>query len=388
MLAGLLSAREIRVGSTEALRQAVSQASSGTRIIIAPGTCEGGFTATGLHGSDAAPIRIMAGDPERPPVFRGGDVAFGLSECSYVTVEGIVATAARINNVQISERSHHIILKDVQSTCTAGQGNCDGIKMAGVTDFLLYRCTVDRWGGEGSAIDMVGCAAGLIMQSTLTYPNLTGQTANAIQAKGGTHSLGVYRCRFQDASLRAIQFGGSTGRQYFFQGNVDTGYEGMDMVAMANTIVHGGAAIAYVSCVDCLAAYNTIIRPRRYVLRVLKEGGTKPTARNTFDRNLIVYGDVIAPLNTSSAVDLKSFRVQSNYWYNQTRPSDSVPHLPVAQTDAVGGTDPRLSPALVPAADGPAAAYGAHAAQIPKAWARHTHRFKWAWYQAKLLGGQ
>ncbi len=382
-----VSDKGIEVADIEALKEAARSAEPGARILVAPGTYRGGCALSGVRGAPGALVEIAAKNPGSPPVFDGGDMAFQLLRSSYVIVDSIAATGARINNVQVA-KCDHIILKNVFSHDIAGTGNCDGIKMPGVTDFLIHGSRVEAWGGEGSAVDMVGCARWLLMKCTFAYPQLKGQTANALQPKGGTHSMGIFRCLFTDASLRAIQFGGATGKQYFFRGNLDSGYEGMDMAAMGNVIVSGGAAVAYVSCTNCTAEYNTIVNPRKYVMRILKEGGTRPTAGNTFARNLIVYGKLSQVLNHGGDVDVPSFTFADNYWYSSLWPKKSIPKLPAAQVSAAGGEDPKLDGSFRPADDGPARAYGAHAPGLAEAWARHTDKFTWAWGQARRIEGE
>lgn len=380
-----LMAGAIEVDSTAALMHALDHAAPGTRILLAGGTYRGDCRITGLRGKPGEMIEIAAKDPAKPPVFAGGSVAFQLIGCSYVQVEGIVARGAAVNNIQLGDASHHVILKNCISRDIGEQGNCDGIKIPGLTDFLLYNCTVENWGGEGSAIDMVGCARGLLYKCRFSYPNVKGTTANTIQPKGGTNSLGIYGCVFDQADFRAVQFGGSTGKQYFFQGNYDAGYEGLDMAAMGNLVVGGECPIAYVSCTRCRFEYNTIVDPTGYLLRVLREGAGKPAADNSFSHNLVVYGQVREALNLGGPADLGSFHVLGNYWYNRQAPDKSIPKLPVPQSQPAGGEDPRFDRKYHPAAGSPAWNYGAHAPGLPHAWSKHTNRFAWAWQQAQRL---
>ncbi len=375
---------DVPVDSTAALTAKARRAPPGTRIVLTAPRYEAPCRITGVRGKPGAMVRIVAADPKRPPVFAGGDVALQLSDCRYVSVEHVVAEKARINNVQVGDRSDHVVLRSVVSRDLAGRSNCDGIKMPDLTDFLVYGCTVADWGGEGSAVDMVGCARGLFVNCRFTCPRPRGVTANCIQPKGGTFDVGVYRCRFDDASWRAVQFGGATGRRYFFRGNYERGFEAYNVVAMGNVIRGGGAACAFVSCTRCTFAYNTIVDPTQYVCRILKEGGTKPTADNTFRRNLIVHDRLTQVLNHGPNVDLKSFRFAENYWYSRVGPSRSIPTLPVVQKKPAGGEDPRLDEDLRPAAEA-AKAYGAHAPGLAEAWAEHTGRFEWAWQQAQKL---
>lgn len=371
----------VEIASKAELLNAVRSASPGDVILMAPGGYEGGCMIQDVKGAPGALVRIAAKDPADPPLFSGGKEAFHINRCSYLILDGLIATGATINNVQVGF-SDHIILKNLHSKKIGGQSNCDGIKMPNVTDFLLYSCEVETWGGEGSAIDMVGCARGLIMKSRFAYPGLSGRTANCIQPKGGTHSMGFYKCRFDDASLRAVQFGGATGKQYFFQQNFDSGYEGLDMAAMGNVITGGGAAVVFVSCTRCEARYNTIVNPGKFVMRLLKEGGSKPTASNAFSNNLIVYGKIIEVLNRGGDIDLASFTFDSNYWYNTLNPKQSVPNLPVTQRNPAGGGDPRLDEHFGPDPQGPASQYGANAPGLAPEWLKHTAKFKWAWERA------
>ena len=377
-------AADIEVTRSGALPETVRRAKPGTRIVLPPGAYPGPCKITGARGTAAAMIRIVAKDPARPPVFSGGDVAFQLIDCQYVIVDGLIAEKATVNNIQVGDKSHHVILKDVVSRDIAGQSNCDGIKAPDLTDFLMYRCTVARWGAEGSAVDMVGCARGLMMKCRFTYPKPKGQTANCIQPKGGTHDVGVYRCRFDDANFRAMQFGGRTGKRYFFRNNLKQGYEAYDVVAMGNVLTKGESAAAFVSCTKCAFAYNTIVDPGKHVVRILNEGIDKPVAGNVFARNLIVYAKLAEVLNHGPKVDLASHRFEVNYWYNRLKPAGSIPKLRAAQTEPAGGEDPKLDKDFKPAADA-AKAYGAHAPGLEKAWAEHVKKFEWAWKHAVEL---
>ena len=379
----------VEVSSTGALKRALRRAKPGQRILLAGGMYKGGLWVGKVRGKAGAMIEVAAKDPANPPVFRGGTMGFEMADCSYVRLRGLVAEQAEMNNLQFW-RSHHIVIQDCISRNVKGRGNCDGIKLTAVTDFLIYNCTVTKWGGEGSGIDMVGCGRGLIARSRFSYPGLKGQTANAVQPKCGAFNIGVYRCRFDDASLRAVQFGGGIGagriNRYDYTGKLkQTGYSGIDQVAMGNVIVSGGAAVTYASAARCAFEYNTVVNPTRYVMRILFEGGAEPTADSTFARNLIVYGKLISVANVGPRTKPKSFTFADNYWFKRLEPGKSIPKLPAAEKSPAGGKDPKLDKAHKPAADGPAAKYGAHAPGMQKAWAKHTGKFKWAWEQARRI---
>ena len=381
-----LLGRTIQADNTQAVQHAMRKAKPGDRVVLPGGVYKGGLFVGNVHGRPGEPITVAAKDPANPPIFRGGDYGFQLQDCSHIVLDGLVVEKARINNFQMW-RCRNVVMTGCVSRDIAIQSNCDGIKLTAVKDFLIYNCTVSRWGGEGSAVDMVSCAQGLIMNCRFAYPNLKGQTANTVQPKCGTYNIGVYKCRFDDSSLRAVQFGGGIGpgrtNRYDYFGKLkETGYSGLDMAAMGNVIVSGGSAAVYASSTRCAFEYNTIVNPTRYVLRILFEGGDQPTAHNRFARNLIVYGKVIQIANVGPRTKPNTFTFADNYWFNRLDPPGSVPRLPATETSPAGGKDPKLDKDYRPDPAGPAAAYGAHAAGLDKAWARHTGKFAWAWRQA------
>ena len=53
--------------------------------------------------------------------------------------------------------SDHVTLLRVAVRDCGGRANHDGIELSDVRDFRLERCTVERWGRGGSAVDVVGC---------------------------------------------------------------------------------------------------------------------------------------------------------------------------------------------------------------------------------------
>lgn len=388
---GAPGAGRVEVGNTEALKQALHKATPGTRIILAGGKYKGGLWAGKVRGAPGAPIVVAAKDDRNPPIFQGGRMGFEMAQSSYVVLDGLVVEAAEVNNIQFWN-SHHIIVKNCISRNIKGKGNCDGIKLTAVSDFLLYNCTVANWGAEGSAVDMVGCARGLIMKCHFEYVQVKGHTANTIQPKCGSFNIGIYRCDFVDSAFRAIQFGGGIGpgriNRYDHFGKLkETGYSGVDQVAMGNVIVKGEAAVAYCSVANCAFEYNSIFAPRKYVMRILFEGGEKPTANNTFAHNLIMYAGLESVVNVGPKTKPETFRFAENYWFNVRDPAKSIPKLPAAETRPAGGKRPVLDTHVifVQTKDSPAAAYGSHAPGLAKAWAKHTGKFKWAWEQAKRL---
>lgn len=382
---------EIRVDSIDALKAAARSAAPGTRLLLAPGR----YTApqgrkilylSGLKGEPGRPLVIAAADPADPPVLDGGDEALHLAKCSYVRIENLICEGAYVNNVQFTF-CDHIVMKGVVSRNMRGGSNHDGVKMPGTSDFLLLGCTIENWGPEGSAIDMVGCARGLIMDCLFRYPNVKGSTANGTQPKGGSYHIGIYKCRFEDASHRALQIGGGGSNRHLglpYQERVGAKQSGYDQVAMGNVIRSGGASVAWVSVMNTRLEYNTLVHPRKYVMRILKEGAYDEMRGNVFRRNLVVYGRGVRVVQAVADRKLRSIAFIENYWYNSSTPEASIPDLPAR--GAAGGEDPGLDRACRPAAGSAAASYGAHASGLEAAWAPHTQKFAWAWRQAVKLG--
>jgi hypothetical protein len=133
-------------------------------------------------------------------------------------------------------------------------------------DFRVEGCRVQRWGGSGSAIDMVGCQRGTISRCKFSEG---AEQANGVQAKGGSREIVIERCRFEQAGGRAINIGGSTGLDYFRPQVRD--FEANAITVQDCEIIGGMSAVAFVGCDGALVQHNTIYRPTRWPLRILQE---------------------------------------------------------------------------------------------------------------------
>jgi hypothetical protein len=200
---------------------------------------------------------------------------------------------------------------------------------------------VERWGSGGSAIDMVGCHRGIIMDTTFRHTS----GSSGVQAKGGSCDLVVYRCRFSDAGQRAVNMGGSTGRPFFRPPT--PGYEAKRIVAVGNTFIGSMAPLAFVGSEDCVASFNTIYRPTAWVLRILQESRGEefvPSRNGVIYRNIIVWRarDLREAVNVGRGTAPETFSFENNWWYCEDRPARSQPALPTADQGAVVGLDPGL----------------------------------------------
>ncbi|MCU0865638.1 MAG: right-handed parallel beta-helix repeat-containing protein [Planctomycetes bacterium] len=331
-----------RVGDTEALRRALAAAKPGTTILLAAGEYRG-FSVANVRGNAAAPIVVRAEDAARPPRFTG---AVQLSDVAHLELAGLAFSGSTSNGLNIDDGgsydspSHHVVLSRLVVRDIGGRGNHDGIKLSGVDDFQVTECTIERWGRGGSGIDMVGCHRGVIAGCTLRDRE-QGGAANGVQMKGGTRDVVVRRCRFEHAGERAVQLGGSTGREYF-RPRVE-GFEAKDCVVEGCTFVGSTAAIAFVGCDGGIARWNTIHLPTKWVLRILQEtrdADFVPCRSGVFTDNLIVRSGSDGVANIGPDTAPESFTFARNFWFRSDAPERSVPRLPVPEQQPAGGRDP------------------------------------------------
>lgn len=347
--------KKVIVGDERGLREAISQARPGTIILITPGEYRGGFYFTNVHGAPGKPIVIAGSDPKNPPVIRGGDEGIHFVEASYIQLQNIVLTGARQNGLNIDDGlsydtpAHHIVLKGLKVTGVGPEGNRDGIKLSGVDDFWVEGCTVERWGTDGSGIDMVGCHNGVI-ENNLFRHQVT-ETGSGVQAKGGCSHILIRRNRFENAGARAINIGGSTGLQFFrpplswWKGPL---WEARDIIVEGNTFIGSETPVAYVGVDGAIVRFNTIYRPKRWALRILqetREPGFVPSRNGEFTDNIVVFFSkewFEGGVNIGPYTAPETFKFARNWWYCADDPAKSKPNLPTKEVDGVYGRDPML----------------------------------------------
>jgi len=353
MIAGVVATRamseepEVMVDNTQQLRQALMQAKPGTKILLAPGTYEGGLYLRDIHGSPDEPIILAAADPERPPVIHGGGNCIHFANVSYLELHNLIMSGARGNGLNIDDGgtfetpSHHILLRGVRVYDIGPEGNRDGIKLSGLDDFRIEECIIERWGSGGSGIDMVGCHRGVIQGCAFRHGDRVG--GNAVQTKGGSSEIVIRRCRFEHAGSRAINVGGSTGLQFFRP--KPQGYEAKDITVEGCTFIGSLAPVAFVGVDGALVRFNTIYRPGRWVLRILQETRKPefvPSRRGQFTDNIIAFrsDEVAATVNIGPDTAPETFTFARNFWYCLDDPGKSKPDLPAPESDGVYGEDP------------------------------------------------
>lgn len=360
------------VHSLDDARRALRDARPGDRIELAAGTYDGSLWIENVRGREGAPIVLAGADPASPPVIRGETECVHLSGCEWITVEGLVLEGARGNGLNADDAGRiaqpargvtirSLIVRDIGDP--ARNGNWDGIKLSGLAGFVVENCTVERWGGGGSGIDMVGCSDGKIVGCDVRHE--AGKGASGIQAKGGSRNVLVENCRFEHAGSRAINIGGSTGLAYFRP--KPEGYEARDITISNCTILGSDASIAFVGVDGATVKRCTIVNPRRWVLRILqetREPGFVECRGGRLEQNIIVFDQPSAGQpNIGDRTNPGSFVFDRNLWYCSSDPAHSRPALPSQEAGGTYGLDPRLADVdggdFSPATDGPGAGLGA-----------------------------
>lgn len=357
----LLGAEERRVRTRQELQRALSEARPGTTILIEPGEYAGGFFVDTLQGTREQPILIAARDPRRPPIIRGGNNAFQISRAKHLELRDLHLTGATQNGLNLDDGgsaqtpAEHILLRNLRITDVGPEGNRDGIKLSGLVHFRIENCVVERWGSGGSAIDMVGCAEGVI--EGCQFREARGPQPNGVQAKGGSRKIVVRRCLFEQTGDRSVNIGGSTGLPYFRP--QPQGYEAQEIVVEDCEFRGGGAAVAFVGVDQAIVRHNLILRPERWVARILQETTGPdfiPCRNGQFVNNVVLFrADTLrATINVGPNTAPETFQFARNLWYCEDRPAETrrLVRLPVAETQGVydlnpwDTTQPRDSPRL------------------------------------------
>lgn len=347
----------VTVSNATGLRAAVAAARPGSRILLAPGTYPGGFYFVNLRGEARLPIILAAVDPQNPPVIRGGGNGMQFTDPAFVELRDLVFSGATGNGLNLDDGgtfdtpARGLVLRGLRVTDVGPQGNCDGIKLSGVVGFRIDGCTLERWGTGGSAIDMVGCQAGVVESNWFrhTAAAATGG-ANGVQTKGGSRDVVIRRNRFEQVGARGVNVGGSTGLA-FFRPPLSPGaeaWEAKDIRVEGNTFLGSTAPVAFVGVDGAVVRFNTIYRPERWALRILQENtaaGFVPCRNGVFSDNLVAFhstqwsaGGVNVGPNTAPA----TFTFARNWWYCLDDPPRSRPSLPAAEVRGVYGQSPQF----------------------------------------------
>ncbi len=325
------------------LRAALSGLQAGDVLKIAPGTYPGGHHVRGIEN-----LTVEALDPAQPPLFEGGNGGWHFSQCPGLTLRHLRVRGQKINGINLDDGGVEkplvkgVRVEGVEVGDIGPQGNFDALKASGLQGLVVQDCVFAGWGGQG--VDLVGCHDTLITGCRFT--GKPGFSASAgIQIKGGCSGVVVEKCRFENAGARPVNIGGSTGLAYFRpQGAM---HEARDITVRGNHIEGSECAAAFVGVDGALFENNTVLFPARWIFRVLQETraeGFVPCRNGVVRGNRIVFRrrDIRDAVNVGPAVAVETFRFEDNRWFAEDQPESSELKLPVAETGAVYGVDPRV----------------------------------------------
>lgn len=311
--------------------EASARATPGTRVTVRAGT----YSEVGLgsvQGADGAPIAFVAdGDVT---IDASAGVGWSMSDFAYVVVEGFTIANASVHGMNLddggdySTPSHHLVLRNLTVRDAGSGNNNDCIKMSGVDDFWVLDSDVSGC-DRGEIIDMVGCHRGVI-----TGNHFHDTVQNGVQTKGGSADTIIHGNLFENIPGRAVNAGGSTDLQFIRPD--DAPHEAAAIRVLSNVFVGngdmGGAAVAYVGCDGCVAAHNTIVEPRTFVVRILQENTDPrfvPSRNGVFANNIIVLAaaDLSTVVNIGPDTAPETFSFDTNLWFATDEGSDWVPPI-------------------------------------------------------------
>lgn len=339
------------------LGAAIAEAGPGAAVRLHAGTYAPDTFVNDLAGTADAPIWIGGVEGEARPVISGGGEALHLAGVRYVVLHDLEVEGATANGINVDDGGAYLDAEAARFVVFArlfihdiGQGgNQDCLKLSGLNDYWILDSEFSACGAGGSAVDHVGCHHGLIVGN-----NFHDNGGNAVQCKGGSEDIEVRGNTMIESGQRAVNMGGSTGFEFFRPPLSPDGVnaEARDIRVIANVIVGGETPLAFVGCVDCLAANNTIVRPRQWLLRILQETVSDqqfefaPASNGRFVNNLVVFdrGEISTYVNIGGDTAPETFSFTTNLWYAADDPGQSSPagDLPTPETGAIEGMDPAL----------------------------------------------
>lgn len=317
---------------------AAAVAKPGDIIRIHPGVYQGPYFISNLKGTAKDWIRIE-GTQQDQVIFQGGSESMHFTDAEYLHISNITVRGQTGNGMNIDDGGSlesptkfivldHCIFRDMGAT-----GNNDLLKLSGLDSFVIQNCHFENGATGGSGIDMVGCHSGVITNNR--FINLG---SNSIQAKGGSSQIQILANHFTRGGQRSLNLGGSTGAAFFRPSGAN--YEAKDLVAAANIFEGSTAPIGFVGCRNVLVTHNTIIRPERWILRILQESSDTSfylsCANNHFVNNIVVVNNSLSTdLNIGPNTSPSTFRFSNNLWYHLDNPSWRGPQLPVMETQGI-----------------------------------------------------
>ncbi len=357
------------------IEHAAALANPGTAIRLTPGTHLTDQFVGDLAGDAISPVWI-GGEPGRlpRPVIAGGAEALHLARAKWLVVHDLEIHSSTANGINADDggetanplASHTVVFRRLAIHDIGSGGNNDCLKLSGIYDFWVLDSAIARCGGgsSGSGIDCVGCHDGLVARNR--FEQMSG---NAVQAKGGSADLEMRWNTLVSPGARGFNLGGSTGFPYFRPPLATTApnAEARSLRAIGNLIVGGDTPFAFVGCVDCVVAHNTVVNPATWLMRILQEttsgGGFtfEPAANGQVVNNLFYFedGDISTHVNIGPNTAPATFDFAHNLWFAWDAPGASTPTLPSAEVGGIYGEDPQLTAEWGIPGTSPAAGAGA-----------------------------
>lgn len=333
-------AATIEVKTPDELKAAIGKLKGGDVLKIGPGEYPGGNSASGLEK-----LTVEALDPKSPPLFKGGTNAWQFSRCPGLKLSHLHCRGQSGNGFNIDDGGKldqpvkGVVLEDLRVEDIGPDGNFDGIKCSGLQDLRIERCEISGWGGQ--AIDFVGCWDSVIRDCKITGKKGFSQHTGP-QFKGGCRNITIEKCVLKDVGERPIHAGGSTGLDYFRPQGAK--YEAKDIIIRDNTIEGGVCACAFTGVDGAEFTGNTIVRPEKWIFRILqetREPGFAPCRNVKISGNKITFRreqvGVGTELNVGEGTSPETFQFEKNTWLAEDKPAASKPKLPVEEKGGVYG---------------------------------------------------
>ena len=332
-------------------KKALTLANPGTSILAKPGTYAPPSSVhlyiEDLRGTADAPIWIGGIPGEERPVLSGGKEGIKMSRGAYVIFHDLEITGVTENGVNVDGGEDHnsytggeyFIFRNMYVHDIGSGGNDDNFKFSGINHYYVYDCEASFGGSpHSSGIDQVGCHYALIFGNY--FHNLEG---NAVTFKGGSFDADITQNLMFNAGARAVIMGGTSDLNAWRPSvsTTEPNYEAMEVRTYSNLIIGAEAGFAFVSAKDCYAVNNTVVKPQRYLFRILQEGDVAaPCEQNTIANNIFYYDSAVAyPANIGSNTKPETFIMKNNLYFNVDAPT-LAPSIGIKQENPLSAADP------------------------------------------------
>jgi hypothetical protein len=200
----------------------------------------------------------------------------------------------------------------------------------------------------------VGCHRGLIEACELRGKPGARMRAG-LQLKGGSSDITVRNCTLVDLGPRGINIGGSSDRNVMRP--PDAKYEAKGITVEGCRFSGADAPICFAGADGGVVRFNTFLSPNKWVVRILQDTDYEdfvPCRNGRFENNIVVFETARArnPINVGERTRPDTFTFKNNVWFAKDTPTLSTPKLPAREQGGTYGTDPKVDPTSLRAANG------------------------------------